>query len=160
MGHTSLVFILWRITVLHCLCLIFIAFYGGSVILIWVAQSWLEGEVVLHQILLCIVGILESIYASALLWDWEHPKGRFYALLIFLYPPEHCTQPIYYYVSYLIWLYSISKYFEWVIEMNEIKHHRNFRDNFKDLKMRYTHQFSLTHQSFYILRQSCGYLSF
>ena len=71
----------------------------------------------------------------------------FWELFLFVYPAEHCTQPDY--VSCLIWWYPIGKYFERVIEMNEINHHRNFRDHLKDLKIHHTYWFSVTHQSLY-----------
>lgn len=142
MGHTSHVFILWRITVLHCLCLIFTVVYGGRVILMWVTLSWWEAEVV--PILLCIGIIL--VYASALC-ETESIQRAVCEFFIFVYPAEHCTQPDY--VSCLIWWYPIGKYFERVIEMNEINHHRNFRDHLKDLKIHHTYWFSVTHQSLY-----------
>lgn len=144
MGHTHM-FSFWRITVLHCLCLIFIVVYGGMVILIWVTLSWWEAEVVPDQILLAL-----ELFLYMRLWalcETESIPRAVCKLFIFVYPAEHCTQPDY--VSWLIWWYPIGKYFERVIEMNEINHHRNFRDHLKGLKIHHTYWFSVTHQSLY-----------
>lgn len=86
----SHVFILWRLTDMHCLCFICIVVNGDKVILLWVRLSW--QEVALDKDSLCI-GVIR-VYTSALLWEWKHLDDRVYALFIFVFPPEHCTQPV------------------------------------------------------------------
>ena len=87
------------------------------------------------------------LYMPQLFCETESIPRAVCELFIFVYPAEHCTQPDY--ASCLIWWYPIGKYFERVIEMNEINHHRNFRDHLKDLKIHHTYWFSVTHQSLY-----------